>query len=318
VPEPVRRGILRPMITQVVLKNFKCLRDMTLRLSPLTVLAGANGSGKSAVLESLNPTIRYGSDTVWQRDRRLEVLVSRTLTSGAACVSTFVSGNARDGFHLEGERYSFQTLRLDATALRRPDQSEDRLQLAPVGGNLASLFASLPRPVQQQLAEQLCALVPLYQDVGVRTIKGKTSMHGLCFLDRWNSELWYRPEEVSDGTLLLLAFLALGCQTELPDLLAIEAPERGLHPHLLGKLMDQLRGLTLGSSGRPPVQVVLTTYSAELLDHVQPGEVRLLHRDPRDGAVIVLEEPSRKPGWGKKIKEHQGKLGSAWLAGALG
>ena len=42
------------MIESIQFKNFKCLRDTTLPLSPCTILVGPNGSGKSTVLEALD------------------------------------------------------------------------------------------------------------------------------------------------------------------------------------------------------------------------------------------------------------------------
>jgi predicted ATPase len=41
------------MITQVELRHFKCFKHLTLPLAELTFLSGANGSGKSSVLQSL-------------------------------------------------------------------------------------------------------------------------------------------------------------------------------------------------------------------------------------------------------------------------
>jgi predicted ATPase len=41
------------MIDNIVIKNFKAAHDLDLRIAPLTVLAGLNGSGKSSVLQAL-------------------------------------------------------------------------------------------------------------------------------------------------------------------------------------------------------------------------------------------------------------------------
>ena len=41
------------MLTAITLENFKSYRHATLPLSPLTVLIGANASGKSNVIEGL-------------------------------------------------------------------------------------------------------------------------------------------------------------------------------------------------------------------------------------------------------------------------
>ena len=41
------------MIEQARLKNFKCFKDITLNVRPLTVLSGINGMGKSSFIQSL-------------------------------------------------------------------------------------------------------------------------------------------------------------------------------------------------------------------------------------------------------------------------
>src|SRR3989339_1738814 len=41
------------MITCVRLRNFKCFRQQLLEFSPLTLLSGVNGMGKSSVLQAL-------------------------------------------------------------------------------------------------------------------------------------------------------------------------------------------------------------------------------------------------------------------------
>lgn len=43
----------RDRITQIRIQNFRCIADLTLDLSGLTVLIGDNGSGKSAIIEAI-------------------------------------------------------------------------------------------------------------------------------------------------------------------------------------------------------------------------------------------------------------------------
>lgn len=41
------------MLTEISLKNFKCIADATIRAAPITLLAGLNGAGKSSLIQSL-------------------------------------------------------------------------------------------------------------------------------------------------------------------------------------------------------------------------------------------------------------------------
>ena len=51
----------KPPILRDVVKNFKAIRESgRLKLTPLTVLIGNNGSGKSSLIEALeHPLIRH-------------------------------------------------------------------------------------------------------------------------------------------------------------------------------------------------------------------------------------------------------------------
>ncbi len=41
------------MLTEISIRNFKCIADSSLRLAPITLLAGLNGAGKSSLIQSL-------------------------------------------------------------------------------------------------------------------------------------------------------------------------------------------------------------------------------------------------------------------------
>jgi predicted ATPase len=130
--------------------------------------------------------------------------------------------------------------------------------------------------------------------------------------------IWYEPSQVSDGTLLLLAFMLLPYQSPTPDLIAIEEPERGLHPFLMGELMTALRQLAHGTDGRRPMQILLATHSAGLLEFVEPKEVRFLHRSKDTGETLVRTAPTGDPTWLTVLKAYDNSLGDIWLSGGLG
>ncbi len=100
--------------------------------------------------------------------------------------------------------------------------------------------------------------------------------------------------KVSDGTLRLLAYLALLNQEALPSLIAIEEPERDLHPAwltALGEILILLANRT---------QVIITTHSSQLLDSLDPQELNegigiLLLRNVRgQGTEVFTLDDIRK------------------------
>ena len=199
--------------------------------------------------------------------------------------------------------------------MRQQNQAAHQSVLNADGSNLVNVFASLPRRVQSALAADLCKLVPTFADVDFGPTNG--GHQRLQFQDRW-SKILYEPDEVSDGTMLLVAYLTLQHQDPAPDILAIEEPDRGLHPYLVGQLIDFLRKLTTGAVGPKAVQVVLATHSAELLDFVRPEEVRFLSRDPKDGGLVVRKVDTGSVDWQDAYREYSESLGAVWLSGGLG
>jgi predicted ATPase len=299
------------VIRSVHIQNFRCLRDVRLELGPLTVLVGPNASGKSAILRALAPDVGWNPNDLndhWQHDPESRIVIKCELMDNRS--ATVAGPNT--------ERYPYQHLRLqlDIQKLRKPNLLAREDRLAQDGSNLANLLKTLTRQQEAALSKEFCQLVPAFADLD--TVPLADGQHVLRFQDRWNPSVWYGPGEVSDGTMLVAAFLTLQYQPAPIDFVAIEEPERGLHPYLVGEVITLLRNLATGAIGPRPIQVVLATQSAELLEHVQPEEVRFLDRRPEDGSVQVTRIDTTSPDWQATFKEYVGSLGSAWLSGGLG
>ncbi|MCL7383385.1 MAG: ATP-binding protein [Thaumarchaeota archaeon] len=93
------------------------------------------------------------------------------------------------------------------------------------------------------------------------------------------------------------------------SLVVLEEPENCIHLYLLETLMDLVRN--------SPSQVVITTHSPYLLDHVKPEEVFLVEKEGLETKVKMLsttEEMNRV----KLFLEEGGILGEAWYSGIIG
>lgn len=298
------------MLESVQVVNFRCFRDATVRLGALTAIVGPNASGKTALLRAVS-----GHGVGGIRDVRGQAPATKARIvwrQGGGQETSFVfTGDSQTGGLHGGGRY----LHLDPSPMRQQLNVHEALALSPNGSNLSNVVASLPRRVQESLARELNRLIPVIEDITVRP--GDTGKHRVMFQDRWTNT-WYEPSDVSDGTILTLGLLTLRYQLKPATLVAIEEPEHGLHPFLLGELVTVLRRLASGDDGRMPMQIVLATQSSELLEFLEPEEVRFLTRDPNDGAVIVEEAPTGTANWREAYEEHQRSLGSLWLSGSIG
>lgn len=301
------------MISKVHFKNFRSLRDLELTLEPLTVLVGPNSSGKTTVLEGLQSRSGFEVSDFWQHQEPDEAHIQWTYTDRG---SSFVKYLRKYAPTRTTEGHSTQALALDLKALRRENMLALAQRLTAAGHNLTNVFATLTRQQQAAVAKELCRLVPMFSDVDLEpTDHGQ---HRLRFQDRWAPDLWFSPERVSDGTMLLLAFIVLQYQNPAPDLITIEEPERALHPYLLDELIQLLRKMTTGEIGKKPVQVVLATHSAELLEYVRPEEVRFLTRSQEDGSVRVNQAATDTPNWRRVYETYKQSLGGIWLSGGMG
>jgi predicted ATPase len=305
------------VIRKVHFKNFRSLRDVELTLEPLTVLVGPNSSGKTTVLEGLRS---YGRTTlessdIWQQDTSRIVSIDWVYDVGDP-LSLRAGLYSQFGRSSHVNTHPSQSLALDLAALRGENILALAQRLSRNGDNLTNVFASLSRQEQAAVAKELCRLVPMFSDVDLQpTEQGR---HRLRFQDRWNPDFWLAPDQVSDGTMLLLAFLVLQHQNPPVELITIEEPERALHPYLLDELIQMLRKMTTGEIGKKPVQVVLATHSAELLDYVRPEEVRFLTRSQQDGSVQVNQATTDTTNWRRVYEEYNQSLGNIWLSGGMG
>jgi predicted ATPase len=308
------------VIRKVHFKNFRSLRDVELTLEPLTVLVGPNSSGKTTVLEGLQSygRSRLEPSDFWQQDTSLTVSIDWVYNVGAPVKLQANLRTSGFGFGPSGhaDAHPYQSLALDLVALRRANVLALAQRLTRNGDNLTNVFASLTRQQQAAVAKELCRLVPMFSDVDLQPIAA--GQHQLRFQDRWTPDFWLAPAQVSDGTMLLLAFLVLQHQNPPVELITIEEPERALHPYLLDELIQMLRKMTTGEIGKKPVQVVLATQSAELLDYVRPEEVRFLTRSQEDGSVQVNQATTDTTHWRRVYEEYNQSLGSIWLSGGMG
>jgi predicted ATPase len=192
--------------------------------------------------------------------------------------------------------------------LRQPSNGERTLFAGPQDGRflgkngegLPSLLWSIRANSSDRWAELLAELQSTYP--AVREIRFKRGVEaselGLVFLEQGTSStssLTYRPAQMSDGFLRLLALLAIKYQLPPPlALLGYEEPENGLHPSALHDCMRHLKDIAKNGT-----QVIVTTHSPYLLNHLledesKPiAELRLVLRGKDGKTRMVPHDPEK-------------------------
>ena len=77
-------------------------------------------------------------------------------------------------------------------------------------------------------------------------------------------------DSIGSGLLYYMAYAVLPYVRDLPSILLIESPEKGLHPHLIPRVMQILRELS------DRCQVIITTHSPLVVNEFRQEEVTLI------------------------------------------
>ena len=114
---------------------------------------------------------------------------------------------------------------------------------------------------------------------------------------------------LSDGTLKIIALLAILCHPEPPPLICIEEPEIGLHPDSIDLVVTLLR------KASERTQIIVTTHSPWLVDRLSatPEQVVVVDQRPGEGTQFKRYTRQDLEDW----LEDQ-PLGETWMAGAIG
>ena len=329
------------MIESIEFRNFKILRDTTLPLGPCTILVGPNGSGKSTVLEGLK-VARDGFNTSFERIFNLEtppdphsaielVLNWDDPHQGTRLVARWPQhGNSSKEFDWPDEitgadrtmiKRSVPRIRiysLDAKVIAPPATVTGSPELQENGAGLAAVLDGIRdedierfNAINAELRHWLPEFSEIHFD---RPSHGNKAI----VLETRNGNHKVPAADLSQGTLIALALLTLAYLPEPPSLVALEEPDRGIHPRLLRRVQDALYRLSYPEScgeSRQPVQVIATTHSPYFLDLFKdhPEETVLANKTGQDVKFERLSERA-------DIEEILGTapLGEAWYSGILG
>jgi len=338
------------MIKRLRVKNFKALRDVEIKLTPIHVLIGPNDSGKTSILEALAALCRSvdhnlahaflgswkGAELVWNGQAGLPVSIGVDLdgdTISSYAIDVLFESRDRNGVtarevigkgtallelgRLEGR--TWVNYQVGNPGWLAPQSSELRAIRSLLGGvhyyRWSPTFLALPAAPDStrrsrmeyngfglalcldeilsfdrdqfiRLEERFTKVFPhiasikLIPEMAYRaptddpdqvTMLQKADGKGLYFKLRSGGPL-VPASQASDGTLLILAYLAILYLPEPPTMLLIEEPENGMHPKRLRDVLGVLRQL-VGEQSH--TQVVLTTHSPYALDLFSPEEVTL-------------------------------------------
>jgi len=180
--------------------------------------------------------------------------------------------------------------------------------LSRYGEDLANYFHYLERehPAKSRaIMESIAKKIPGLNKID--TIKTEDNRLPLRFYEEGFETPFYAPQ-MSDGTLKLIAYLALLEDPEPFPFICIEEPENMIYPKLLEIFAKELRDASARENGS---QFLLTTHQPYFIDAFLPEEVWILEKGS-DG-FVKIHRASDDPLVVNLVKEGI-PLGSLWYS----
>jgi predicted ATPase len=213
---------------------------------------------------------------------------------------------------------SFRFYALDANAIAQPVPLSPNTELSANGAGLAGVLERLRDEEPERFeayVNEVARWVPEYDRVLLSTSgPGQKSIALRTRQGRFSIP----AQQLSQGTSLSLAILALAYLPKPPAFVALEEPDRGVHPRLLRQIRDALYRLSYPEScgeTRAAVQVLVTTHSPYFLDLLRdhPEEIVLANKTGND---VQFERLSDKPDFEEILGN--APLSEVWYTGVLG
>lgn len=197
----------------------------------------------------------------------------------------------------------------DTAAMRRTCSARDNEYLRPDAGNLAAFLLMLRAEhpsVYEKIRDIIRLATPFFDDF---KLKPKTSNGDETLQLEWtqkDSDYPFHANQLSDGTLRLIALTTALLQPNPPITIFLDEPELGLHPYALNLLAGLLK------KAAAKTQVIVSTQSALLLDNFEAEDIIVVER--KEGESKFERLPSA--GLQEWLKDYS--LGELWQKNVFG
>lgn len=164
--------------------------------------------------------------------------------------------------------------------LKKPSILTSFKSLDEQGLNLANLLYNImKRPKEEKrLLDILEDTLPFIEKIYLETGSDKSISY---VVQETYGNKHIHANNLSDGTVVMLTIIVALYFDEPTGVIALEEPERSLHPKLLRKLLEMVKEVSLER------QVIITTHNPELLKHC-PLEAIIFAKRQLDGFTTII------------------------------
>lgn len=149
------------------------------------------------------------------------------------------------------------------------------------GGNLAIVLQEIlrRRENRRRFVNLVSDLLPFVDSVGVSTLAYNSLLAKLTER-RSSGKRDLSVAWASDGTISVLAMVA-ALFFDDGELAVFEEPERNMHPHLIGRLVQMMKDASENK------QIILTTHNPEILRHSDLDDILLVQRGDDGNSTVT-------------------------------
>jgi len=191
-----------------------------------------------------------------------------------------------------------------SSPMRKTAKLDDNEFLRPDGSNLAAFLYYLREKHESSyslIRRTVQRVAPFFDDFNLKPRRLKAEDIKLEWKHK-NSDQYFGASSLSDGTLRFIALATLFLQPKefLPSVILVDEPELGFHPYAIGMLTSLIRHASRHA------QVIISTQSSLVLDHLDPEDVLVANR-VEGGTRITRLDSSGLEEW---LKDYS--LGQLW------
>lgn len=206
----------------------------------------------------------------------------------------------------------FEVYHFHDTGIHSPMKStcdvNDNRFLRKDGSNLAAflLYLKEMHPVNLKRIEGVIKqIAPFFDSFNLAPLMRNPEKIRLEWLEKGNDE-YFNADQLSDGTIRMIALATLLLQPTPPNTIIIDEPELGLHPAAIQLLAGLIRKASVKS------QIIISTQSVTLVNQFNPEDLIIVER--MNGASVFKKLSQQEiESWLENYS-----LGEAWEKNIIG
>ena len=163
----------------------------------------------------------------------------------------------------------------DSAKVKQVCDLEDNIKLRSDAANLSAFLYEMKQNNPAHFAnieDTIRMVAPFFDHFNLRPSRLNKDKIRLEWIEKGN-DAYFNASSLSDGTLRVICLATLLLQPELPNIILLDEPELGLHPHAITVLASLLKKASKKS------QVIVATQSVTLLNQFEPDNIFVVDRE---------------------------------------